>query len=78
MMRDKGGVDVRVTIRADGAPDPRRYNAPTAPEIAVIISGVARGPAGARPRLAQPRPRLSHLGRGLPSQYFNPGGPGPY
>ena len=38
-MRDKGGVDVRMTIRADGAPDPRRYNAPTAPEIAVIMPG---------------------------------------
>ena len=28
-----------MTIRADGAPDPRRYNAPTAPEIAVIMPG---------------------------------------
>ena len=28
-----------MTIRADGEPDPRRYNAPTAPEIAVIMPG---------------------------------------
>ena len=39
MMRDKGGVDVKMTIRSDGAPDPRLYNAPTAPEIAVIMPG---------------------------------------
>ena len=26
-------------IRADGVPDPRRYNAPTAPEVAVIMPG---------------------------------------
>ena len=28
-----------MTIRADGTPDPRHYNAPTAPEIAVIMPG---------------------------------------
>ena len=39
MMRDKREVDVRTTIRADGVPDPRRYNAPTAPEITVIMPG---------------------------------------
>ena len=38
-MREHGGADVRMTIRADGASDPRRYNAPTAPEIAVIMPG---------------------------------------
>ena len=30
---------MRITIRADVASDPRRYNAPTAPEIAVIMPG---------------------------------------
>ena len=30
------GVDIRMIIRADGCPDPRRYNAPSAPEIAEI------------------------------------------
>ena len=39
MMRDKGGVDARKIIRVDGAPDPRCYNATTAPEIAVIMPG---------------------------------------
>ncbi len=38
-MREHGGADVRMIIRADGCPDPRRYNAPTAPEIAVIMPG---------------------------------------
>ena len=28
-----------MNIRADGAPDPRRYNAPSAPEIAVVMPG---------------------------------------
>ena len=32
-------------------------------------------PAGARPRLAQLRPRLSKLGWGPPPQYFNIGAP---
>ena len=39
MMRDKVGVHVRMTIRADGAPHPRRYNAPTASKIVVIMPG---------------------------------------
>ena len=38
-MRAQGGTDVRMIIRADGFPDPRRYNAPTAPEVAVIMPG---------------------------------------
>ena len=41
-------------------------------EVGHRPSGVARGgPAGARPRLAQLRPRLSKLGWGPPPQYFN-------
>ena len=28
-----------MVIRSDGCPDPRRYNAPTAPEIGIIIPG---------------------------------------
>ena len=39
MMREQGASDVRMTIRADSGPDHRRYNAPTAPEIAVIMPG---------------------------------------
>ena len=39
LMRAQGGTDVRMIIRADGVPDPRRYNAPTAPEVAVIMPG---------------------------------------
>ena len=35
MMRTKSH-DVRMIIRADGGPDPRRYNTPTAPEIAIV------------------------------------------
>ena len=38
-MRDQGGSDARMTIRADGAPDHRGYNAPTAPEISVVMAG---------------------------------------
>ena len=43
VMKEHGGVDVRMTIRADGVPDPRRYNAPTSPEIAVIMPGDGNG-----------------------------------
>ena len=39
LMRAQGGVDIRMIIRADGCPDPRRYNAPSAPEIAVLLPG---------------------------------------
>ena len=39
VMREHGGADVRMRILADGPSDPRRYNAPTAPEIAVIMPG---------------------------------------
>ena len=39
LMRTSGGLDVRMRIRADGCPDPRRYAAPTAPEIAVLLLG---------------------------------------
>ena len=38
-MRAQGGVDIRLIIRADGCPDPRRYNAPSVPEIAVLLPG---------------------------------------
>ena len=33
LVKEQGGIDIRVVIRADGGPDPRRYNPPTAPEI---------------------------------------------
>ena len=39
LMRAQGGVDIRMIIRAYGCPDPRRYNAPSAPEIAVLLPG---------------------------------------
>ena len=38
-MRAQGVVDIRMIIRADGCPDPRRYNAPSLPEIAVLLPG---------------------------------------
>ena len=38
-MKEQGASDIRMIIRADGGPDPRRYNAPTAPEIAIIMPG---------------------------------------
>ena len=38
-MAQHSAADIRMTIRAEGLPDPRRYNAPTALEIAVIIPG---------------------------------------
>ena len=43
LMREQGGADVRMVIRAEGALDPRRYNAPTAPEVAVIMPGDGYG-----------------------------------
>ena len=42
-MREQGGADVRMVIRPEGAPDPRRYNAPTVPEVAVIMPGDGYG-----------------------------------
>ena len=39
LMKAQGGTDARMIIRADGIPDPRRYNVPTAPEVAVIMPG---------------------------------------
>ena len=36
LMNEQGRINVRMVIRADGDPDPRRYNLPTAPEIAVL------------------------------------------
>ena len=39
LMKEQGGIDIRIVIRADGGPDPRRYNLPTAPEIAVLLPG---------------------------------------
>ena len=38
-MIEQGGADMRMTIQVDGSPDSRRYKAPTAPEIAVLIPG---------------------------------------
>ena len=32
-----------MVIRTEGAPDPRRYNVPTAPEVAVIMPGDGYG-----------------------------------
>ena len=37
VMARHGAADIRMTIRAEWLPDPRRYNAPTVPEIAVIM-----------------------------------------
>ena len=42
-MREQGGADVRMVIKADGCPDSRRYNAPTAQEIAVILQNDGYG-----------------------------------
>ena len=39
LMKEQGGIDIRMVIRADGGPDPRRYKLPTAPEIAVLLPG---------------------------------------
>ena len=39
VMAQHGAADIRMTIRAEGLPDRRRYNAPTAPEISVIMPG---------------------------------------
>ena len=33
VMAQHGAADIRMTIRAEGLPDPRRYNAPTAPKM---------------------------------------------
>ena len=38
-MKEQGGIDTRMVIRADGGPDPRRYNLHTAPEISVLLHG---------------------------------------
>ena len=37
-MKEQGGIDIRMVIRADGGPDPRRYNLPTAPEMQYCFS----------------------------------------
>ena len=37
--QDGGMNDVRVVFRAESGPDPKRYNAPTADEIGVLIIG---------------------------------------
>ena len=39
VMAQHGATDIRITIRTEGLPDPREYNAPTGPEIAVIMPG---------------------------------------
>jgi len=39
VVRESGGAaDVRLLIRAERSPDPRRYNAPTADEIGLLMS----------------------------------------
>ena len=43
VMREQGHNDVRMIIRSEGTPDSRRYNKPTAPEVAVIMPGVGHG-----------------------------------
>ena len=43
VMRKQGHQDVRMVIRSEGTPDSRRYNTPTAPEVAVIMPGVGYG-----------------------------------
>ena len=42
-MGEQGGADVIMVIKADGCPDSRRYNAPTAQEIAVILPNEGYG-----------------------------------
>ena len=39
VMAQHGAADITMTIRAEGLPDPRRYSAPTSPEIVVIMPG---------------------------------------
>ena len=36
LMREQGGIDVRMIIRADGRQDHRRYNLPTAPWLWIL------------------------------------------
>ena len=43
VMREQRHNDVRMIIRSEGTPDSRRYNKPTAPEVAVIMPGVGHG-----------------------------------
>ena len=40
-MREQGHTDVQMIICSEGTPDCRRYNKPTAPEVTVIMPGVA-------------------------------------
>ena len=42
MLREQGHKDVIMVIRTE-IPDFRRYNTPTAPEVAVIMPGVGYG-----------------------------------
>ena len=39
LMRQQGGIDIKMVIRTDGSPDPRRYDVSTAPEISVLLPG---------------------------------------
>ena len=39
LIRATGVLEVRMIIKADACPDPRRYSAPTASEIAVLLPG---------------------------------------
>ena len=39
LMKEQGGIDIRMVIQADGGLDLRRYNLPTAPEIVVLLPG---------------------------------------
>ena len=39
LMKEQGGIDIRMFIRADGGPDAHRCNLLTSPEIAVLLPG---------------------------------------
>ncbi|KAI6650789.1 hypothetical protein LOD99_7840 [Oopsacas minuta] len=39
IIKENEASDARMIFRADGGPNPKRYNASTAPEIAVIMLG---------------------------------------
>ena len=36
-MKEQGGIDTRMVIRADGGPDPRRYNLPLLQKLQYYI-----------------------------------------
>ena len=43
LKREQVGADVKILIRAEGAPDTRSYNAPTAPKVGVAMSSEGYG-----------------------------------